>query len=119
MIIPETEPNSPEEQNENAPSVISPPNVHFRQLFNHIDYHESGGDWELDDSLQNDKDEGIRKCQYYWNIFDSWQDDKDAGTKREDGRILETRQFYIPTHFNPFTLLPEVQDDSYSRHRII
>ena len=61
----------------------------------------------------------MRKCQYYWDIFDSWQNDKDAGTTREDGRILETRQFYIPTHFNPFALLPEVQDDSYSRHRII
>jgi hypothetical protein len=29
------------------------------------------------------------------------------------------RRLKIPTHFNSFTLLPEVQDDSYSRHRII
>jgi hypothetical protein len=66
MIITETEPNSPEEQIETVPSVISPPNVHFRQLFTHIDYHhESGGDWELCDSWKNDKDEGTRKCQYY------------------------------------------------------
>jgi hypothetical protein len=51
LIVPETEPNSPEEQTETVPSVISPSNVHFRQLFTHIDYYdESGGDWELFDS---------------------------------------------------------------------
>ncbi len=113
MIIPESVPNSPEGETVDVSPVISPPNVHFRQLFTQIDYyHEPGGDREICDSWKNDKDEGIRKCQYYWDIFDSWQDDKDAGTTREDGRILETRQFYIPTHFNPFALLPEVQESS-------
>ena len=64
MIIPESVPNSPEEEAVDVAPVISPPNVHFRQLFTHIDYHESGGDREIYDSWKNDKDEGMRRCQY-------------------------------------------------------